>query len=255
MKGRYHMETNIKRNYLKQLRQIRKTARRNNKEQKGLLFASVSRTLLCIAMSMLVTPSLIRILTEMQEGQGFSPSWQLTLLALVYISIYVFITTILNGMIIFRKSRKETLLDMSIRGYVWVTTPLVVIPRKITAWILGVFSFLIPMAFTSNETTISIVGTIILAIFIFIVNAYYSLAPTYGIAYDESGNASIKATRKLLKTHYTQLMILMFSFIGWDILSVITFGLTSVYSYPYKQATLNEFRKELENENISRWRI
>lgn len=57
---------------------------------------------------------------------------------------------------------------------------------------------------------------------------------------------AIRLSRKMMKGHKWQCFILEFSFIGWNILGVLSFGLLEVfYVNPYKQATFCEYYAEM----------
>ena len=80
-----------------------------------------------------------------------------------------------------------------------------------------------------------------------IIKAYsYSMAE-YLMARntDMSASDAIRESRYLMNGHKMELFELDLSFIGWDILTVITCGLLSLYVVPYKNATKTEFFNEI----------
>ena len=66
---------------------------------------------------------------------------------------------------------------------------------------------------------------------------------------------AITLSRKMMKGHKWECFVIELSFIGWYLLGVITFGLSSIfYSHPYKVATLTEYfvylRTQAKNAEI-----
>lgn len=56
---------------------------------------------------------------------------------------------------------------------------------------------------------------------------------------------AMRASRKVMKKHKWQLFKLRLSFLGWDILSIITFGLGYIFVRPYKEAAETVFYNEI----------
>jgi uncharacterized membrane protein len=54
---------------------------------------------------------------------------------------------------------------------------------------------------------------------------------------------------RMMKGHKWEYIVLMFSFIGWDILTIITFYIGDLWLNPYKQATYTNYYLELKKEN------
>ena len=66
----------------------------------------------------------------------------------------------------------------------------------------------------------------------------YIVAENPGI----SSNKAITLSRRMMNGHKWNLFILHLSFIGWDILDLLTLGISGIFfSNPYKEATLAEF--------------
>lgn len=84
-----------------------------------------------------------------------------------------------------------------------------------------------------------------------IIKAYsYALVP-YILAENTELDRSrvLKMSRDMMKGHKWELFVLQFSFIGWHILSMLTFGILNVfYVNPYLQATLAEFYSAVKSE-------
>lgn len=79
----------------------------------------------------------------------------------------------------------------------------------------------------------------------------YSYALTSYILIDNpelSYNAAITKSRQMMNGHKWELFILDLSFIGWGILTMITFGLASIYTYPYMGTARANFYNNLQNE-------
>ncbi len=80
----------------------------------------------------------------------------------------------------------------------------------------------------------------------------YSYAMTYYIMKDNpnlSANDAITESRKMMNGHKMDLFLLDLSFIGWMILTVLTFGLLSLYVVPYQHAAKAAFYESLKNQN------
>lgn len=63
---------------------------------------------------------------------------------------------------------------------------------------------------------------------------------------DISARRAITLSRKMMKGHKWECFVFQLSFIGWNILSMVTFGLSSIlYSNPYQIASFTEYYAEL----------
>ena len=62
-----------------------------------------------------------------------------------------------------------------------------------------------------------------------------------------SANDAITQSRKMMDGHKMELFMLYFSFIGWYLLGIITFGLAIIYIMPFVRAAELEFYLELKN--------
>ena len=74
---------------------------------------------------------------------------------------------------------------------------------------------------------------------------------TFFIMQDNPGigaNEAITRSRQMMKGHKWQLFCLHFSFIGWILLSVLTFGVLMIFVAPYMQAAEAEFYENLKAE-------
>ena len=56
----------------------------------------------------------------------------------------------------------------------------------------------------------------------------------------------LKESARIMKGHKMELFLLHLSFIGWLILSFLTFGIANLYVFPYYQATLANFYLEIK---------
>ena len=83
-----------------------------------------------------------------------------------------------------------------------------------------------------------------------IVKAYsYSMAFYIMNDNPEMGaNEAITRSREMMNGHKWQLFCLHFSFIGWILLSVLTFGVLMIFVAPYMQAAEAEFYENLKIE-------
>ncbi|MBR2876264.1 MAG: DUF975 family protein [Clostridia bacterium] len=68
---------------------------------------------------------------------------------------------------------------------------------------------------------------------------------------DVDYTTSMAMSKNLMKGHRFEAFKLIFSFIGWDLLSLCTFGILSiVYVSPYRQAALVEFYSYIRSEGL-----
>lgn len=63
-----------------------------------------------------------------------------------------------------------------------------------------------------------------------------------------SANEAITESRRMMNGNKWRLFCLYFSFIGWFILSAITFGILLLWIQPYLNASVAEFYRSLKNE-------
>lgn len=83
-----------------------------------------------------------------------------------------------------------------------------------------------------------------------IVSIPYSMS--YYILVDNpnmTSNEIIKESKRIMKGHGFDYFVLQLSFIGWILLSIITFGLAGIYLAPYRNATLANFYEYIKNKN------
>jgi uncharacterized membrane protein len=59
----------------------------------------------------------------------------------------------------------------------------------------------------------------------------------------------LKESARMMKGHKWEYFVLMISFIGWDLLSIITFYIGNLWLNPYKQVTYTNYYLELKKEN------
>ena len=63
-----------------------------------------------------------------------------------------------------------------------------------------------------------------------------------------SGTEVLTLSRQMMNGHKWKTFVLDLSFLGWNILSALTFGLLGVfYVNPYRQCTNTELYRELKN--------
>ena len=80
----------------------------------------------------------------------------------------------------------------------------------------------------------------------------YSYAMTYYILVDHpemTANEAITASRNMMRGHKADLFVLQLSFIGWYLLSFITFGIAMIYAAPYMSAATAKFYDAIKGEN------
>jgi uncharacterized membrane protein len=80
----------------------------------------------------------------------------------------------------------------------------------------------------------------------------YAYAMTYYILLDNpemSANEAITKSKEMMKGYKWKLFCLDFSFIGWYLLSFLTFGLVLIYAIPLMNAARAQFYEELKAQN------
>ena len=137
-------------------------------------------------------------------------------------------------------------------GYVAITLTLI---RTKTAKLDTMIS-----AITDNFGT-KFVGTLLVSLFtalwtlLFIIPGIvkgYSYAMTNYILLDRpelSATEAITESRKMMDGHKMELFVLDLSFIGWVLLSIVTFGIAFLYVEPYMLATRAAFYETLKSAN------
>ncbi|MGN0476827.1 MAG: DUF975 family protein, partial [Ruminococcus sp.] len=90
-----------------------------------------------------------------------------------------------------------------------------------------------------------------------VIKSYSYILVPYIVAEnpDISPNEAITLSRKMMKGHKWERFLLQLSFIGWDILGVLTFGILNVfYVNPYKESVYCEYyvrlREEVKSKDI-----
>lgn len=76
----------------------------------------------------------------------------------------------------------------------------------------------------------------------------YAMAP-YILAENEyymTPQDAIKESMRIMEGHKMDLFILELSFIGWILLTSITFGIAGIYVFPYYNATMTNFYNEIK---------
>ncbi len=79
-----------------------------------------------------------------------------------------------------------------------------------------------------------------------------SLSQVYFIAKDHpelSAGQVLRKSTDMMKGHKGRLFCLAFSFIGWILLGILTFGIGLIFLYPYIQTALGVFYQELVDAN------
>lgn len=110
-----------------------------------------------------------------------------------------------------------------------------------------------------NTCVTGIIETIFLALWSLIpivgIIKHYSYSMTFFIQNDHpemSGTQAITASRKMMNGHKLELFVLELSFIGWILLSCLTFGiLLIVYVGPYMEATMAAYYEKLKAQQTA----
>lgn len=76
--------------------------------------------------------------------------------------------------------------------------------------------------------------------------AYYILAENKGMPALEA----IRRSQEMMEGHKMDLFVLSLSFIGWNLLGMITFGIAYIWVAPYMIATVTNFYNAIKNEKF-----
>ena len=79
---------------------------------------------------------------------------------------------------------------------------------------------------------------------------FYAYSMTFEILYDApdmSAKEAMAESRRLMEGHKLDLFLLDLSFIGWILLSIVSFGALTVYVVPYMQAAHEAFYESIKN--------
>lgn len=98
-------------------------------------------------------------------------------------------------------------------------------------------------------TIFTILWFLLLIIPGFVAILRYSMA--YYILNDNPGIDALEAIRRskeMMYGHKTRLFSLWFSFLGWFIVGILTFGIGFLYLFPYYNASLANFYEDLKNQ-------
>lgn len=64
-------------------------------------------------------------------------------------------------------------------------------------------------------------------------------------------NEAITKSKEMMNGHKWELFVLYLSFIGWMLLTILTFGILVIYVGPYMYASLAAFYEEIKGPSIS----
>jgi len=104
----------------------------------------------------------------------------------------------------------------------------------------------------------SIIANILIAIFTFLwllclivpgLIAMYAYSMTFYILADNpnmAANDAITASKTMMKGHKFRLLCLNFRFFGWILLSILTFGIGFIWTWPYLVASYAHFYQDLK---------
>ena len=65
---------------------------------------------------------------------------------------------------------------------------------------------------------------------------------------DMDAMEALEESKKIMEGHKWEFFVLLLSFILWDILGCITWGLAYIYVAPYKNATIADYYNKIKNE-------
>ena len=83
----------------------------------------------------------------------------------------------------------------------------------------------------------------------------YAYSMTFYILAENKGMPVLEAitlSRKMMDGHKMDLFLLFLSFIGWFILTAITFGIAGIWVYPYFYATFSNFYLSVKEDYMSK---
>jgi len=131
--------------------------------------------------------------------------------------------------------------------FVYLWTLLALIPFCVF-FFLGALGGILPVLFI----TLSVVCLILAIIFSFSVLYRYRLSYYFLLDHPDMGPLqAITASKRAMKGNKWKLFVLDLSFLGWFILSSITYGILGIWVYPYYYATLANFYDCVVNGNYS----
>lgn len=89
--------------------------------------------------------------------------------------------------------------------------------------------------------------------FYFYSQAYFVFKNQKAIFGEEkiSGLDCITKSRKMMNGHKQDLFVLDLSFVGWEILSMLTLGISNIWQVPYRNVTYAAFYKIYQKIKIS----
>lgn len=103
-----------------------------------------------------------------------------------------------------------------------------------------------------------LVISILTAVFVFLWSLLFIIpgiiaALSYSMVYfvkldnpDMSEIDALKRSKEIMNNHKLDYLVLLLSFIGWQILSILTFGILSFYVTPYMELTICNFYNEIK---------
>lgn len=94
---------------------------------------------------------------------------------------------------------------------------------------------------------------------IYSIKLYFDYNLSYYVAVDNSANDLVakdclQTCKAMMKGHKMDFFVLSLSFIGWFLLTGITFGIAGIYVIPYYQLTIANFYNEIKNDYMNRSR-
>lgn len=243
MKHHIHIKTN----------DIKKNARLNIKQHQYWYYKmSLVRLSIVFLYLLIVLPALLSNSSSVQSQITIIISSILYAFSSIYIKFCV-VSQLTSTIPPYQDKRK--LLQAIAVGLLYILLLL-------SGFILGVILIYIGLTFEKTApivaNLITIIGLMVMIILPTIISFIYSLAmiitaenKTIYYTTFEAAKVYLKQSKHLMKSNYTNLLKLRLSFVIWNILTwFILLGLPSIYFYQYKIATLVEFKRRINNENI-----
>jgi len=108
--------------------------------------------------------------------------------------------------------------------------------------------------FNFMSTLFIVLWTILLIVPGIIASIRYSMG-YYLMAEDSDLDAmeAIRLSSKIMEGHKMEFLRMGFSFLGWFLLSIITFGLGFLYTIPYYQMTKLNFYRQINTDNFYKY--
>ena len=238
------------------IHEIKKRARQNiHRNFRMVCLAGLIRAailIMCFVTAFPTAYQLLDIQAKVADNSNLAvPAVDTTLLWLgaagIILAIVLFDVLLTVRLLPNNSPNKES--DRELFGFEWINASLNMIINRFIWACAGVIPFIITVLLADAENSmwpVMLGITVLTSIFFYLKSRYtYSLSIIESITGYLDSKQAMQVSRQHMYGHRLQLMMVMLSFILWDICNLFLCGMLSVYLAPYKIATIIEFRKEL----------